>query len=188
MIRSALIGPRFARNCAPHAAENRITPGCELLAGRSHRRVTAICPPLTKFGVSPSWGRRDLPQLLPVLAAVFGGSSLQVSGPTGAMAVVLLPIVAVTVQSRWQLWPYGWWVDYSGGAVGLRTLVRHPLAGGGRVYAGHRRVILLQQFPLALGTAKPDSDNVALLAVKTLAATDWRAATPSLILTLGTCA
>ncbi len=29
-----------------------------------------------------------------VLAALFGGSNLQVSGPTGAMTVVLLPIVA----------------------------------------------------------------------------------------------
>ncbi|NEE29096.1 sodium-independent anion transporter, partial [Streptomyces sp. SID7982] len=28
------------------------------------------------------------------LAAVFGGSNLQVSGPTGAMTVVLVPIVA----------------------------------------------------------------------------------------------
>jgi SulP family sulfate permease len=29
------------------------------------------------------------------VAAVFGGSSLQVSGPTGAMTVVLIPLVAV---------------------------------------------------------------------------------------------
>ncbi|MGO1975428.1 MAG: SulP family inorganic anion transporter, partial [Propionibacteriaceae bacterium] len=29
-----------------------------------------------------------------VIAAVFGGSNVQVSGPTGAMAVVLAPIVA----------------------------------------------------------------------------------------------
>jgi SulP family sulfate permease len=29
-----------------------------------------------------------------VLAAIFGGSNLQVSGPTGAMTVVLVPIVA----------------------------------------------------------------------------------------------
>ena len=28
------------------------------------------------------------------VAAVFGGSTLQVSGPTGAMTVVILPIVA----------------------------------------------------------------------------------------------
>ena len=30
-----------------------------------------------------------------LVAGVFGGSSLQVSGPTGAMTVVLLPIVAL---------------------------------------------------------------------------------------------
>ncbi|MDK6448715.1 SulP family inorganic anion transporter, partial [Enterococcus faecalis] len=29
-----------------------------------------------------------------ILAAVFGGSNVQVSGPTGAMTVVLIPIVA----------------------------------------------------------------------------------------------
>ena len=29
-----------------------------------------------------------------VLAALFGGSNVQVSGPTGAMTVVLVPIVA----------------------------------------------------------------------------------------------
>ena len=28
-----------------------------------------------------------------ILAAVFGGSNLQVSGPTGAMTVVLIPVV-----------------------------------------------------------------------------------------------
>ena len=29
-----------------------------------------------------------------VIAAVFGGSHLQISGPTGAMTVVLLPVIA----------------------------------------------------------------------------------------------
>ena len=34
------------------------------------------------------------------VAAFLGGSNVQVSGPTGAMAVVLLPVVAVTASPR----------------------------------------------------------------------------------------
>ena len=46
-----------------------------------------------------------------VVAAVFGGSNFQVSGPTGAMTVVLVPIVAqygTGGQRSWQSWPACW--------------------------------------------------------------------------------
>ena len=42
------------------------------------------------------------------LAAVSGGSNLQVSGPTGAMTVVLVPIIAESGAQgvlSWASWP-----------------------------------------------------------------------------------
>lgn len=43
-----------------------------------------------------------------LVAAVFGGSHVQVSGPTGAMVVVLAPVIAAHGLGAWppfQCWP-----------------------------------------------------------------------------------
>src|SRR5690554_3012239 len=110
-----------------------------------------------------------------LVAAVFGGSHLQVSGPTGAMAVVLLPIVA----------RYGADAVYAvaimaGGLVLLAGLLRigrlvsyvpWPVVEG--FTAGIGVIIALQQVPLALDVAAPDGANpvvVALRAVGTASA------------------
>ncbi len=100
------------------------------------------------------------------VAAVFGGSSVSVSGPTGAMTVVLVPIV-----SR-----YG--VDavfLVGIMAGLLMLVA-AFARLGRYLAyipwpviegftiGIAAIIFLQQVPAALGVAKPDGENTAAVA------------------------
>ncbi|HEX5204865.1 SulP family inorganic anion transporter [Paractinoplanes rhizophilus] len=74
-------------------------------ARRSHRRdavagvtVAIVALPLAlAFGVSSGLGAQAgliTAVIAGAIAAVFGGSSLQVSGPTGAMTVVLIPILA----------------------------------------------------------------------------------------------
>ncbi|MFI8823981.1 SulP family inorganic anion transporter [Streptomyces sp. NPDC053431] len=103
------------------------------------------------------------------LAAVFGGSNLQVTGPTGAMTVVLVPIVA-------QHGPSG--VLTVGLLAGL-ICVGLALLRAGRYMAyipasvvegftlGIALVIGLQQVPNALGVPKPEGDRVL--------AVTWRA-------------
>ncbi|MCW2676752.1 MAG: sulfate transporter [Modestobacter sp.] len=97
------------------------------------------------------------------VAAVFGGSSLQVSGPTGAMTVVLVPLVAehgpqivypVAVLAG---------VLVVGAAVlrlgRLLGYVPWPLIEGFTL--GIAVVIAAQQVPSALGVERPDVENSA---------------------------
>ncbi|WP_112269598.1 SulP family inorganic anion transporter [Lentzea terrae] len=102
------------------------------------------------------------------LAAVFGGSSLQVSGPTGAMTVVLVPIVA-------RFGPGGvLTVGLLAGVllIGLALLkagrymryVPAPVVEGFTI--GIAAVIALQQVPAALGVPTPDGHNVVVNAVR----------------------
>jgi MFS superfamily sulfate permease-like transporter len=70
-------------------------PGKDLLAGLM---VGLVALPLALgFGVSSGMGAGAglvTAIVAGIVAAVFGGSNLQVSGPTGAMTVVLVPIIA----------------------------------------------------------------------------------------------
>ncbi len=101
-------------------------------------------------------------------AAVFGGSNVQVSGPTGAMTVVLVPIVArygadgvftvgviagviVTIAAVVRLGRYLAYVPW-------------PVIEGFTV--GIAAVIFLQQVPAALGVSKPRGENTVLVAVR----------------------
>ena len=62
----------------------------------SHRRSGRVTLALA-FGISSGVGaaaRLITAVVAGLVAAVFGGSHVQVSGPTGAMAVILAPIVA----------------------------------------------------------------------------------------------
>ncbi|MSV52517.1 MAG: sodium-independent anion transporter, partial [Actinobacteria bacterium] len=74
----------------------RRNPKRDVLAGVT---VAIVALPLAlAFGITSGMGAG--PGLITAIvaglfAAFFGGSNLQVSGPTGAMAVVLLPIVAL---------------------------------------------------------------------------------------------
>jgi SulP family sulfate permease len=103
-----------------------------------------------------------------VVAAVFGGSSVQVSGPTGAMTVVLVPVVARYGADG---------VFLAGLMAGVivvlasfmrlgRTLtyVPWPVIEGFTI--GIAVLIFLQQVPSALGVAKPEGDNTALVAIR----------------------
>ncbi|MER5267163.1 SulP family inorganic anion transporter [Actinosynnema sp. NPDC002837] len=115
------------------------------------------------------------------LAAVFGGSSLQVSGPTGAMTVVLVPIVA----------RYGVDGVLTVGLLAGILLVLLAVARAGRYMRyvpvpvvegftiGIAAVIALQQVPAALGVSAPGEDHVVLAAVAAVgdfvAAPRWEA-------------
>ena len=73
----------------------RRNPRRDVIAGLT---VAVVALPLAlAFGVASGLGAAAglvTAIVAGILAAVFGGSNLQVSGPTGAMTVVLLPIVA----------------------------------------------------------------------------------------------
>ncbi|MCX6415487.1 MAG: SulP family inorganic anion transporter, partial [Actinobacteria bacterium] len=109
------------------------------------------------------------------VAAVFGGSNFQVSGPTGAMTVVLLPIVARFGASA--VVPVA---IMAGGivlAMGLFGLGRAvsfipwPVVEGFTI--GIAIIIFLQQVPLALDVPRPEGDNTAIVAFRALQSADW---------------
>jgi SulP family sulfate permease len=110
-----------------------------------------------------------------IVAAVFGGSNVQVSGPTGAMVVVLAPIVAVHGSGVVAL------VAIMAGivvlAAGLARLGRivgvipWPVIEGFTV--GIAAIIFLQQVPTALGAASHvHSLNALVAAAEAVASAD----------------
>jgi len=120
-------------------------------------------------GLSPSVGLVTA-IVAGLVAGVFGGSDLQVSGPTGAMAVVLLPVVAKfgpgSVATVGLL---------AGGLVLVAGLVRlgrvvayvpWPVVEGFAV--GIAVIIFLQQVPAALGVPKAAGSGTAVVAWRTL--------------------
>jgi SulP family sulfate permease len=100
------------------------------------------------------------------VAAVFGGSRLQVSGPTGAMTVVLVPLVAASGPS----------IVYPVAVLAGIVVVAAAVLRLGRLLAylpwpviegftlGIAIVIASQQIPSALGIAKPHLENSAAAA------------------------
>jgi SulP family sulfate permease len=105
-----------------------------------------------------------------VVAAVFGGSNVQVSGPTGAMTVVLVPIVA----------RYGADAVFVVGLMAGVLVILASIFRVGRLVAympwpviegftvGIAVIIFLQQVPNALGVAKPAGENAAAVAARAL--------------------
>lgn len=103
-----------------------------------------------------------------LVAAVLGGSNVQVSGPTGAMTVVLVPIVA----------RYGADAVFVVGLIAGVLMIAAALARAGRYLAfipwpvvegftvGIALIIFLQQVPSALGVAKPEGENTAMVAAR----------------------
>jgi SulP family sulfate permease len=146
----------------------RRNPGRDLVAGLT---VAVVALPLAlAFGVASGLGAQAglvTAVVAGALAAVFGGSNLQVSGPTGAMTVVLLPIVH-------QFGPGGvLMVGFLAGllligmaAARLGRYVRYlpvPVIEG--FTAGIAVVIALQQVPAALGIADAHGHKVWATAV-----------------------
>ncbi|MDT0449569.1 SulP family inorganic anion transporter [Streptomyces hesseae] len=144
----------------------RRDPKRDLLAGLT---VAIVALPLALgFGVSSGLGAEAglaTAVVAGALAAVFGGSNLQVSGPTGAMTVVLVPIVA----------RYGPGGVLTVGLIAGAMLIGLALARAGRYMQyvpapvvegftlGIAGVIGLQQVPGALGVPKPEGDKVLVV-------------------------
>ncbi|MGW3495224.1 SulP family inorganic anion transporter [Streptomyces sp. NPDC001020] len=169
---STLVAPVLVRvrSLLPTRADLAVMgrdPKRDLLAGLT---VAIVALPLALgFGVSSGLGAEAglaTAVVAGALAALFGGSNLQVSGPTGAMTVVLVPIVA----------------QHGAGGVLMVGLIAGVILLGlavvraGRYMAyipasvvegftlGIALVIGLQQVPNALGVAKPEGDKVLVVA------------------------
>lgn len=146
--------------------------GTDMLAGVT---VAVVALPLAlAFGVASGVGATAglvTAIVAGAAAAVFGGSSLQVSGPTGAMTVVLVPIVADRgVGSVATIALLAGLMVVAAGLLGLGklvTLIPWPVVEGFTL--GIALVIAAQQVPMALGVAKPAGDNAALVAGRAVA-------------------
>ncbi|MCQ8835052.1 SulP family inorganic anion transporter [Streptomyces malaysiensis] len=147
-------------------ADMRHDPRRDLLAGLT---VAIVALPLALgFGVSSGLGAEAglaTAVVAGALAAVFGGSNLQVSGPTGAMTVVLVPIVG-------EYGPAG--VLTVGLMAGVMLVALAALRAGKYMSyvpapvvegftLGIACVIGLQQVPNALGVPAPEGDRVLVV-------------------------
>lgn len=117
-----------------------------------------------------------------LVAAVFGGSPVQVSGPTGAMAVVLAPIVAqhgvgtiavVTVMAGVLVLTAGF--TGLGRAV---TFIPWPVIEGFTL--GIAAIIFLQQVPATFAATAPIGHRTLPAAWTVITHADWAAARPTL--------
>ncbi|MFK4084848.1 SulP family inorganic anion transporter [Kribbella sp. NPDC020789] len=148
-------------------------PRRDLVAGLT---VAIVALPLALgFGISSGLGAAaglTTAVVAGALAAVFGGSGLQVSGPTGAMTVVLVPIMHT----------HGTGGVLTVGLLAGLILIGLAIAKAGRYMAyvpasvvegftlGIACVIGLQQIPAALGVAAPHGDQVAVVAARAVTA------------------
>src|SRR5690625_606929 len=121
------------------------------------------------------------------VAAVFGGSQLQVSGPTGAMTVVLVPVVArYGPESVLALAILAGALVIAMGLLGMGRLVSViPWAVVEGFTLGIGVIIFLQQVPLALDTERPEVENATAAALETVRQTDWSLALAPLAVTIG---
>ncbi|MFD2792371.1 SulP family inorganic anion transporter [Promicromonospora vindobonensis] len=167
------------RDLAPSRADYDLRPRTlrsDLLAGVT---VGVVALPLAlAFGVSSGVGPAAglvTAVVAGIVAAVFGGSNVQISGPTGAMAVVLAPIVAQHGLGSVAL------VTLFGGAIVLAcgllrlgrvvTYIPWPVVEGFTL--GIAAIIFLQQVPAAVGVAAETGHNTLVTAVRSVGAALW---------------
>lgn len=121
------------------------------------------------------------------VAAVFGGSHLQVSGPTGAMTVVLVPAVAehgigavpvLAIMAGVLVVLAG--LLRLGRAV---TLIPWPVIEG--FTFGIATIIFLQQVPLLVDVPRPEGENTLFVTVDVLRRTRWDDVVPALCIAAG---
>ncbi|MBI2777784.1 MAG: SulP family inorganic anion transporter [Chloroflexi bacterium] len=164
-------------------------PRRDVIAGLT---VAVVALPLAlAFGISSGRGAEAgivTAIVAGILAALFGGSHLQVSGPTGAMTVVLVPIVAqfgveaiLVVGLLAGVFLIG--LAYAGAGRAMRY-VPVPVVEGFTI--GIAIIIALQQVPSALGVAAQPGQRTVLLAAADAIGT-WSAAPawPSLLIAGG---
>jgi SulP family sulfate permease len=170
----------------PHRADYasfRRTWRQDLLAGVT---VGIVALPLAlAFGVSSGVGAAAglvTAIVAGFVAAVLGGSNVQVSGPTGAMVVVLAPIVAshgiaavavLSVLAGLILVVLG--VTRLGRAV---AFIPWPVVEGFTLGIG--LIIFLQQVPPAVSSPAGAGQNTAVAALQAIAAAAWPHALASL--------
>lgn len=120
-------------------------------------------------GMSPSAGLTTA-ILAGFFAALFGGSRYQVSGPTGAMTVVLIPIVSkYGVEAIPALGLIAGLFVTIAAALKLGTIInRVPWAVVEGFTVGIACVIALQQLPLAFEVAKGEGDRTLVVAWNTI--------------------
>ena len=156
---------------ADYSGLRRSWPG-DLAAGMT---VGVVALPLAlAFGVASGVGAAPglvTAVIAGAVAATFGGSRLQVSGPTGAMTVVLVPLVAA--QGAEVVYPIAILAGVLLVAASLLRLGRvlayipWPLVEGFTV--GIAVVIAAQQVPNALGVSQPEAQNAAVAAAAAVA-------------------
>ncbi len=188
---TTVVGDRIARFA-------RLLPSRKDYAGlrRSWRRdvlagvtVGVVALPLAlAFGISSGVGAAAglvTAVVAGLVAAVFGGSHVQVSGPTGAMTVVLAPIVAqyglgsvaaVTVLAGVIVVVAG--VTGIGRAV---TFIPWPVIEGFTL--GIAAIIFLQQVPAAFGQSVPAGKSPLAAAGVVISHIEMGAAWPALVVT-----
>lgn len=155
----------------------------DILAGVT---VGVVAMPLAlAFGISSGVGAAaglTTAVIAGLVAAVFGGSHVQVSGPTGAMAVVLAPIVLhyglgsialVTVLAGLIVVVAG--ISGLGRAV---TFIPWPVIEGFTL--GIATIIFLQQVPAALGQQAPAGRPPLVAAVDVIRSAELAKAAPAL--------
>jgi SulP family sulfate permease len=160
----------------------------DLLAGLT---VGVVALPLALgFGIGAGMGA--LPGLITaivagVVAAAFGGSNLQVSGPTGAMTVVLVPVIAQHgVGAVPLLAVLAGVLVVLGGLLGLGravTLVPWPVVEGFTV--GIATIIFLQQVPLVLDVSRSHATSTLAATRHALSHAHWSSSIDSLAVAAG---
>ena len=170
---------RGLRGLLPSRADYSALPRTwrgDLLAGIT---VGIVALPLAlAFGVSSGAGAESglvTAIIAGIVAAVFGGSNVQVSGPTGAMVVVLAPIMAAQGTGALAL------ICLLAGVLVLlagvlrlgRTISYIPWPVIEGFTLGIAVIIFLQQIPTATGTTPGESTNAAVAAVQSLLTASW---------------
>lgn len=160
----------------------------DLLAGLT---VGVVALPLAMgFGIATGVGAT--PGIVTAIvagfvAAIFGGSHLQVSGPTGAMTVVLVPAVAehgisavpiLAVLAGVIVILAG--IFRLGRAV---TLIPWPVIEG--FTFGIATIIFMQQVPLLVDVPRRDGENTLLVTVDVLRRAQWSDTIPALCIAAG---
>ena len=166
----------------PHRADYAELPRSwrrDILAGVT---VGVVALPLAlAFGISSGVGAAAgliTAVVAGLVAAVLGGSHVQVSGPTGAMAVVLAPIVAQHgIGSVALVTVLAGLVVVAAGVTGLGravTFIPWPVIEGFTL--GIAAIIFLQQVPAAFGTTAPAGTRTLPAAWAVATHADWPAA------------
>lgn len=150
----------------------------DVLAGIT---VGIVALPLAlAFGVSSGAGAESglvTAIVAGIVAAIFGGSHVQVSGPTGAMVVVLAPIIAAHGTGALALvCLMGGLIVLAAGTLRLGRTVGYipwPVIEGFTLGIGV--IIFLQQVPTAVGSVPGESTNALVAAVQSFSGVSWPA-------------